>query len=181
MCSFHHQPPPFPCLPLFRSTDPRALLPLTSVRWCKGISASRKAQCLVSSKKGNSLHRHRPQDKTQSKTAPAHFGGSKTTPRLEHTSRSRIYTCCKSKRATGLPFPPPPCETLAGTTQPVTIITPLCSTSVLSGLEDICTQDGLPEGWDTPCPKTASGSHGEQELPSPGGCRFQIQQRSPVR
>lgn len=58
----------------------------------------------------------------------------------------------------------PPCETLMGTTQPVTSTTPLCSTSVLLGLADVCT-----EGWDTPCPKTTSGSHGEQELPSPGG------------
>lgn len=57
----------------------------------------------------------------------------------------------------------------AGTARPVTSITLLCSTAFPSGPADIPSQEGLPQGWDAPYPETASGSHGEKELPTPGG------------
>jgi len=76
-------------------------------------------------KRGTRSTKHGPQARTRSKTAP--FGGSKTTPRPGHARSSQTHTCRKSKQATGsaFPFPPPPCETPAGTAQPVNPITQL--------------------------------------------------------
>lgn len=103
-CSSHSQK-------LLRTAGPGGALPLTSERWCEGLSASQKARLLFS-KKGTRSTRHGPQAKTQSKTAPAQFGGSKTAPRLEHSSQ--ICTCFKNKRATGSPFSTTPVQNASG-------------------------------------------------------------------
>lgn len=122
----------------------------------RGSQASRKAQCLLSSKKGTRFIRRGPQAKTQSKTASAPLGESKITPRLEHTCSSR--TTRAVRRASGrraLPFPPPPCRTPAGTAQPAT------STSPVAAVSRLC-QGRFAPGVGCSLPQTASVSHREQ-------------------
>lgn len=111
---FHHQPLSPPCLLLFpKSSSALQVLghcsPSPPGDGARGSQASRKAQRLLSSKKGTRFTRRGPQAKTQSKTAPAHFGESKIAAGLEHTCSSRIYTCSEKKPAgEGSPFPTAP-------------------------------------------------------------------------
>lgn len=105
--SFHHRPLLSPCLLAL----PKSSSALQVLGHCflpslgdgaKGSQAYRKAQCLLSSKKGTRFIRRGPQAKTQSKTAPARLGESKITPRLKHnTWSSRNTRAVKSQRATG--------------------------------------------------------------------------------
>lgn len=125
----------------------------------RGSQASRKAQCLVSSKKGTRFRRHGPQAKTQSKTAPARLGESKITPRLEHTCSSR--TTRAVRRASGRRALPFPCKKPAGTAQPVTSITPLAAGSRLC-------QGRLAPGVGCSLPQTACFPQGAG-APQPGG------------
>lgn len=142
----------------------------------RGSQAFRKAQCLLSSKKGTCFIRRGPRAKTQSKTAPAELGESKITPRLEHTYSSQIDTCSnKSQRATGSPFPTAPVRNAGGHGPACHLHHPA------RGRQPPVPRKVRPRGGMLPVPKTASVSHREQELPTPVGIPIRVRPRSWVR
>lgn len=155
-----------------RATGPGMLLPLTSERWCEGLSTSRKAQYLLSSKKGTYSTRHGAagQNTKQNHSSSVWWQQNRSQAGA-HMQPPKSICVAKASGRQALPFPPP-----SGTARPVTSVTPLCSTASLSGPADIHREEGLPQGWDAPYPDTTSGSHREQELPTPGGggCGFRI-------
>lgn len=109
--------------------------------------------------------------KPKHKAKPLRLSLVEAKPLLSWGTHAALESRCAAKASgrQARPFPPPPCETPAGTARPVTSITPTLLNNLLLGPADTRTEEALPQGWDAPYPETASGSHREQELPTPGG------------
>lgn len=172
----HCQPPPLQCLPLFPIPKaPQDYRPWRAASshlrgMVQGVWLPRKHSVSESPPKREATPQGTgPRPKHQAKPLQLSLVKAKPLPGWSTHVAPESIRATKASGQQALPFPPPPCETPAGTAQPVTSITLL---GFLSGPAAARTEEGSPRAWDAPCPETASGSHREQELPTPGGMQI---------
>lgn len=89
------------------------------------------------------------------KAKPLRLSLVEAKPLLGWGTHAALESRCAAKASgrQARPFPPPPCETPAGTAWPVTSITPLCSTTFFSGRRTPAPRKPCPGDGMLPAPK----------------------------
>lgn len=136
----HCQPLPSQCLPLFpipKAPQGYRLWRAASSHLRGMVQGTRKHNVSESPPKREAIPQGTgPGPKHKAKSLQLSLVKAKPLPHWSTHGTPESIRATKSSDQQALPFPPPPCETPAGTAQPVTSITLLRSTAFLSGPAD---------------------------------------------